>query len=189
MNFLDNTLTGHHSNCFIPVLSTPEDVTMMAKMDQIPSMVVYMGKVDHVNSTGPYHGLLFEYSHWSPVITVTCRGLVRQGVLYALSHSLGPVNDICSMETKEIRISYNKASPLFAVNKEEVDSATIEGAVLDTFLKKYNLRPTFIHAKQLWGAKNEKTGLWNGIIGLVRVYFENTLYLSFRLATIRLILV
>ena len=106
------------------------------------------------------------------LVTVTCHGLVRQGVLYALSHSLGPVNDICSVETKEIRISYNKASPLFAVNKEEVDSATIEGAVLDTFLKKYNLRPTFIHAKQLWGAKNETTGLWNGIIGLVRVYFE-----------------
>ena len=180
MPSLDITISGHHSNCFIPVLSAPGDVVMMAKMDLVPSMVVYLGKLDHSNlihSIGPYHGLWFEYSPWSPVITVTCQGLEKRGVLYALSHSLGHVDDMCSMKNKEIRIAYNKSPPLFTVNNLKVDSATLEGAVLNTLFEKYNLRPTFTHAKQVWGVKNETTGLWDGVIGLVRVSFQDILYL------------
>ena len=151
----------------------------MAKIALVPSMVVYMSKLDHMNlihSTGTYHGLLFEYSPGSPVITAKCHGLVRRGVLHNLSHSLGHVSDMCSMKNKEIRIAYNKSPPLFDVNNQQVDSATLEGAILDTFIEKYNLRPIFIHAKQVWGVRNETTGLWDGVIGLVRVTLQYMLY-------------
>ena len=168
MTSLDNSLSGHHRNCFIFVLSTPEDATMITKMEQVPSMVLYMGKQDHFNLIHS-PGLLFEYSPGSPVITVTCQGFVRRGVLFALSHSLGPVDDMCSMKNKEIRIAFNKAPPMFDVNEGKVESATLEGAVLDIFLEKNNLRPTFIHAKQIWGKQDETSGLWDGVIGLVRV--------------------
>ena len=182
MASLDTTLSKYHSNCFIPVLSTSEDLTMVAKMDQVPNMVVYMGKLDHTNlihSIGPYHGLLFEYSPGSSVITVTCQGLARQGVLYDLSHSLGHVDDMCSMRNREIRIAYNKSPPLFDVNNLKVDSATLEGAVLDTFLEKYSLRPSFVHGKQRWGGKNETSGLWDGVIGLVRESFQDLIFPNF----------
>ena len=175
------TSSGYHSNCLIPVLSTLQDLTTISRMDQAPSMVVYMGKLDHtnlINSIGPFHGPLFEYFLGSPVITVTCHGLVRQGVLYNLSHSLGHVNEMCSMKNKEIKIAYNIGGIVFSVKNQEVESATLEGAVLDTFLEKYNLRPTFIHAKQVWGAKNEISGLWNGIYGLVRIPFQNMFLIS-----------
>ena len=151
----------------------------MSRMDKVPSMVVYMGKLDHTNlipSIGPFHGPLFEYIPGSPVITVTCHGLVRRGVLYNLSHSLGHVEEMCSMKNKEIKIAYNKSPPFFDVKNQKVESATIEGAVLDTFLEKYNLRPTFIHAKQVWGTKNETSGLWNGVIGLVRIPFQDLFF-------------
>ena len=168
MTSFNYTSSGYPSNCFIPVLSTPEDLTTISRMDKAPSMVVYMGKLDHTNlihTIGPFHGPLFEYFPGTPVITVTCHGLVRQGVLYDLSNSLGHVDQMCSMRNKEIKIACNTAEPY--INHQHMESATLEGAVLETFLEKYNLRPTFIHAKQIWGTKNETSGLWNGVIGLV----------------------
>ena len=73
------------------------------------------------------------------------------------------------MKNKEIKIAYNTAGPMFSVKNQEVESITLEGAVLDTFLRKYNQRPTFIFANI--GTKNEISGLWNGVIGLVRYVF------------------
>ena len=158
------------------MVSVPEDMAMVARLDKLPSMVVYMGKIDHttlLNNMGPNHGLLVEYIPGYSHITVTCHGLVRRAVLTNLSLSLGQVEDMCSMRNKEIRIAHNNVPPMFAVNNNEVDSDTLEGAVLDTFLEKYSLRPTFINAKQVWGIKNETSGLWDGVIGLVRFYFQN----------------
>ena len=174
MTSFNDTSSGYHSNCFIPVLSTPEDLTTMSRMDQVPSMVVYMGKLDHtnlINSIWPFHRPFFEYIPGSPVITVTCQGLVRQGVLYNLSHSLGYAGDMCSMKNKEIKIAYTIAGPMFSVKNQEMDSNTLEGAVLDTFFDRYDLRPTFISANQVVGSKNETSGLWNGVYGLVRILF------------------
>jgi len=66
----NDTSSGYHSNCFIPVLSTPEDLTTISRMDKAPSMVVYMGKLDHTNliyTIGPFHGPLFEYFPGTPL--------------------------------------------------------------------------------------------------------------------------
>ena len=125
MTSFNYTPSGYHSNCLIPVLSTPEDLTSMSRMDKVPSMVVYMGKLDPTNlihSIGPFHGPLFENIPGSPVTTVTCNGRVRRGVLYALSQSLGHVEEMCSMKNKEIKIAYNVGGIVFNVNNQEVDS-------------------------------------------------------------------
>ena len=174
MTSFNYTPSGYHSNCLIPVLSTPEDLTTMSMMDKVPSLVVYMGKLDHTNhihTIGPFHGPLFEYIPGSPVLTVTCHSFVRKGVLYNLSHSLGHVGDMCSMKNREIRIAYTIAGPMFSVNNQKMESNTLEGAVLDTFFDRYNLRPTFISANQVVGSKNETSGLWSGVFGLVRIPF------------------
>jgi hypothetical protein len=40
--------------------------------------------------------------------------------------------------------------------------------ILSTFFSNLNLTPTWQHANQDWGSFNETTGLWSGIMALVR---------------------
>ena len=80
------------------------------------------------------------------------------------------MKDVCRLASREIRIAYNRLPPLFDVINQEVDSTTLEGPFLETFLEKYDLRPTFVNANYNWGSKNETSGIWDGLIGLVKIF-------------------
>ena len=154
------------------MLSSSEDMALVAMMEQMPTLVVCKGKLDltlFLNRV-PYHGLLIEYLPGRSDITVTCTGLFRRGVLYNLTNSLGHMKDVCRLASREIRIAYNRLPPLFDVINQEVDSTTLEGPFLETFLEKYDLRPTFVNANYNWGSKNETSGIWDGLIGLVKIF-------------------
>ena len=110
------------------------------------------------------------YDPGSRNISVTCAGdgIVRKGLLYDIHGSLGNVEDACSLKNREIRIAHNMLPPYFAVHNGTIDQNNLESPFLQTFLDKFSLRPSFFFAQQAWGSLNKTSGIWNGIVGLVR---------------------
>ena len=106
----------------------------------------------------------------SRIISMTCAGddIVRKGLLHDLVGGLGTFKDVCSMKNKEIRIVHNMLPPYFAVNNGTIDQTTLEGPILKTFLERFSLLPSYQFAHRVWGIQNKSTGIWNGIVGLVR---------------------
>ena len=145
----------------------------MAKdLGQKPCLVIVLD----INNEISLHMLGVHHEPWvrlvpgSRIISMTCAGdgIVKKGLLYDLAGSLGHVKDACSMKNKEIRIVHNMLPPYFAVNNGTIDQTTLEGPILKTFLERFSLRPSFQFAHQVWGIQNKSTGIWNGIVGLVR---------------------
>ena len=148
---------------------------MTKKMGQNPSLVVYMGAPDQNNvDLDDHHEPWVKYVPGSRTISVTCAGdgIVKKGLLYDLPGSLGNIKNTCTVRKKEIRIAHNMLPPYFAVHNGSIDQTNLESPFLQTFLEKFSLRPSFLFAQQVWGSLNKTSGIWNGILGLVRYIFK-----------------
>ena len=69
---------------------------------------------------------------------------------------------------RKIRISYNyKVSFWDMKNSNQIDTGTIEGNLMNTFIVKNKLVPEYINANFKWGSLDKETNLWNGGVGNV----------------------
>ena len=73
---------------------------------------------------------------------------------------------ICSIQNKKLKISYNKWLPFFTSENNQINTDTIEGNAIDTFIKKHNLTTEWEFENFKWGNKDEN-GTFNGVIGRV----------------------
>ena len=48
-----------------------------------------------------------------------------------------------------------------------IDTTTYEGYLMQSFVEKYQLKPSFLDAGWGWGNLDKKTNLWNGMVGNV----------------------
>ena len=73
---------------------------------------------------------------------------------------------ICSIQNKNLRISYNSLKPFFNSENNEIASDTIEGNAILTFIEKHNLATQLIDENYNWG-KQDDNGTWDGVVGRV----------------------
>ena len=57
--------------------------------------------------------------------------------------------------------------PYFDLTGGQAAVDTLEGAVLQLFLDKYEISPVYMYGNYQWGSLDPHTGLWNGVIGMV----------------------
>ena len=180
------------NKCSIVVLSDLKHVKMVnilaRQLNQIPTLVIFLDSQDSIQPKdwGYQHEVWVKYIPGRTDVSFTCPCdvHVHRGVFRILGH----VNDLCSMKNKMIKVAYNMLPPFFAMNNGIINPTTLESAFLKTFLEKYNLTPSFIFAKQVWGIQDKTSRKWNGVMGLVMAVFLHlfTTYL-FRLAMTLLI--
>ena len=70
------------------------------------------------------------------------------------------------MQNKKLRISYNKWLPFFSSENNQINTDTIEGNAIDTFINKYSVTSEWKFENLTWGKKDEN-GTFNGVIGRV----------------------
>ena len=171
-----NILPVPPNNCYIILLSHQDSLTLVEKMShkisQRPSLVVYIDGpgLGSLSSLGVPHEPWVRYVPGSQNISITCAGdgIVRRGLLYDLPGSLGNVEESCSLRNKELRIAHNMLPPNFLVHNGTIDQTTLESPFLQTFIERFSLSPLFFFAQQTWGSRNKTSGIWNGVVGLVR---------------------
>ena len=137
----------------------------------MPSLVIFIEKeyTTQMNEWGYQHELWVKYTPGHAVVSLSCPNdiNVHRGIFNNLKASLGPVDDVCNMKNRPIRIAHNMLPPFFAVKNGAIDPTSLESTCLQSFLERYNLTPSFYFAKQVWGIKNKSSGKWNGITGSV----------------------
>ena len=176
INTTFTTLPIFPNKCYISVLSHQTSLEIMRKIVEHighqPSLVVIIDTHQQIQSNmlGEHHEPWVRYVPSSSVITVTCSGdgIIRRGLLWDLKSSLGHFKDVCTMRNKELRIACNVLHPFFVVKDETIDMTTLESPFLQTFLERFSLHPSFHFAQQKWGSKNKSSGIWNGVVGMVR---------------------
>ena len=52
-------------------------------------------------------------------------------------------------------------------NSNQIDTGTIEGYLMNSFIVKNKLVPEFLNANFKWGSLDKETNLWNGGVGNV----------------------
>ena len=147
------------------------------QLNKIPSLTVFIDSQDKITpeSWGYQPGLWVKYVPGQAVVSLTCPGAgnAKRGVWHNLQSSLGHIDTVCNMKNKPLRIAYNIWQPYFATADEgELDTTTLESIFLETLLEQHNLMPIWVDAGQSWGGKDKITGLWNGVVGLVRKIFR-----------------
>ena len=180
------------NKCSIVVLSDLKHVKMVnilaRQLNQIQTLVIFIDSQDAIQPKdwGYRQEVWVKYIPGRTYVSFTCPCDVH--VHRGVFRSLGHVNDLCSMKNKMITVAYNMLPPFFAMNNGIINPTTLESAFLMTFLEKYNLTPSFIFAKQVWGIQDETSRKWNGVMGLVMSVFLH-LYTTdfFRLAMTLLI--
>ena len=180
------------NKCSIVLLSDLKHVKMVnilaRQLNQIPTLVIFLDSQDAIKPKdwGYRHEVWVKYIPGRTYVSFTCPCDVH--VHRGVFRSLGHVNDLCSMKNKMITVAYNMLPPFFAMNNGIINPTTLESAFLMTFLEKYNLTPSFIFAKQVWGIQDKISRKWNGVMGLVMSVFLH-LYTTdfFRLAMTLLI--
>ena len=80
--------------------------------------------------------------------------------------NLSRTNPICSIQNKNLRISYNKWLPFFSSENNQINIDTIEGNAIKTFIEKHNLITEWKYENLTWGNRDEN-GTFNGVIGRV----------------------
>ena len=84
----------------------------------------------------------------------------------------------CPRIPRQLRVAYNNESlPYFDLKEGQADVSTLEGAVLQLFLDKYQISPVYMYGNYEWGSLDPETGLWNGVVGMVG-YGESDLGVS-----------
>ena len=73
---------------------------------------------------------------------------------------------ICSLQNKNLRISYNDYVPFLTFENDQINIDTIEGNAIETFIEKHNLTTEWKYENFKWGNKDEN-GTFNGVIGRV----------------------
>ena len=58
--------------------------------------------------------------------------------------------------------------PYFDLKDDKADTDTLEGAVLQLFLDQNHVEPFYMYGNYEWGSIDPITGLWNGVVGMVR---------------------
>ena len=179
LSSLTDSLPKFPNKCYIIFLSHKDSLGILEKMvkdlSNKPQLVIYLNIHDHtpLAMLGAHHEPWVSYVPGSSTIAMTCSGdsIVRKGLLHDLAGTIGHVKESCSLKNREIRIAHNINPPFFTVNNGVIDQTTLEGSYLTTFLDRFSLHPSFVFAQQVWGVQNKSSGIWNGIIGLVRKTF------------------
>ena len=73
---------------------------------------------------------------------------------------------ICSIQNKNLRLSFNNLSPYFTSENNEINTDEIEGNAIVTFIEKYNLTTEWQYENFKWGNQDEN-GTFNGVVGRV----------------------
>ena len=71
------------------------------------------------------------------------------------------------LDNAKIRITYNNYGTFWGMNGDKMDTTAYETSIMKTFIDRYHLDATFVHAKGYWGSIDKETNLWNGVVGNV----------------------
>ena len=67
---------------------------------------------------------------------------------------------------KHIKLAYNVWRPYFSMSDGNIDKDTIDGIVMGSFIKKYDLTSDWTNLNFTWGSKGPD-GTFNGVVGRV----------------------
>ena len=70
-----------------------------------------------------------------------------------------------------MRISYNEVMPFFTYGNNQINTDSIEGNAIETFIDKHNLTTEWKYENFKWGNQDEN-GTFNGIVGRVILKFR-----------------
>ena len=92
--------------------------------------------------------------------------------------SLSRHSEKCSLYESKLTVGYNQLSPYFTLSSSGTlpppptfASGTLEGELLRTFISHKNLNVSFRDAKMTWGSFNKTIGKWNGLVGMVSIFW------------------
>ena len=96
--------------------------------------------------------------------------------------------DLCREEEHHVRIAHNKEFSVFRIDKNtntmfeypywkniimERGIISHHHVILNTFFKKFNIKPTWIYCNKDWGVFDHETGRWTGAVGQVEILTKN----------------
>ena len=85
----------------------------------------------------------------------------------SFSKNLQPPLCCNEIQGRTLRVTHTNFGKAFGTKDGKIDTSTHEGHFLNNFLKKYQIKPTFRNANFIWGKLDNKTKIWNGMIGNV----------------------
>ena len=134
-------------------------------MHQIPIFMLIISDGEEMSPTLKMP--IFSVGPGGHIVSFKCAGSAKITKLAVNSLNKSRLQDHCSFEGKLLRIAYNNVAPYFHVKSDQMDENSLEYLYLQTFIRKYKLIPELNFAGMTWGAKDGRTGLWNGVVGMV----------------------